>query len=89
MSVFKSNRHVYVQVIDDVAGRTLASASNLGKELSALKVTVADAEKLGEVIGAKLKEQNIGAVVFDRNGYPYHGIVKAIADGTRKTGVKV
>ena len=87
VSVFRSNRHMYVQAIDDATGRTLASASNLEKELSSLKNSVEAAAKLGEAFGKRLSEQNLKTVVFDRNGYKYHGIVKAIADGTRKAGI--
>ena len=79
---------MYVQVIDDMAGRTLASASTVEADLRELRNTVANAEKLGEVIGKRLLEKNIDSVVFDRNGYLYHGIVKGIADGARKAGIK-
>ena len=88
MTVFRSNLHMYVQVIDDVAGKTLVSASTVEADLKGLKNTVADATKLGEVVGKRLLEKNIDAVVFDRNGYIYHGIVQAIADGARAAGVK-
>ena len=88
MTVFRSNLHMYVQVIDDVAGKTLVSASTVEADLKGLKNTVADATKLGEVVGKRLLEKNIDAVVFDRNGYIYHVIVKAIADGARAAGVK-
>ncbi len=88
MTVFRSNLHMYVQVIDDVAGNTLASASTVEAELKGLKNNVSDAAKLGEAIGKRLIEKNINTVVFDRNGYAYHGIVKAIADGARAAGVK-
>jgi len=89
MTVYKSNRHIYVQVIDDDAGHTLASASNVEKENRALKTTVEVAGKIGDLIGKRLKEKKIDTVVFDRNGYRYHGIVRAIADGARKTGIKL
>ena len=88
MTVFRSNAHMYVQVIDDVAGHTLVSASTLETELRDLKNTVADGAKLGEVVGKRLLEKKIDSVVFDRNGYLFHGIVKSIADGARKAGVK-
>jgi len=88
MTVFRSNLHMYVQVIDDEAGKTLISASSLEKELKGLKNNVEDAAKLGEIVGKRLLEKNIDTVVFDRNGYLYHGIVKSIADGARKAGVK-
>lgn len=88
MSVFKSNSHLYVQVIDDVAGKTLVSASTLEKENRGLKNTVEDALKLGELVGNRMKEKNIETVVFDRNGYLFHGLVKSIADGARKSGIR-
>jgi len=88
MTVFKSNRSLSVQIIDDTKGHTLASASTLEKELKAIKATVAGAAQLGEVMGKRLLEKDIKAVVFDRNGYLYHGIVKALADGARKAGVE-
>lgn len=87
MTVFKSNKYLYVQVIDDVAGSTLASASSLEVSLKGFKRNVAGAAKLGEEIGKRLKEKSVAVVVFDRNGYKYHGIVKAIADGARKAGI--
>ncbi|ADN01481.1 50S ribosomal protein L18 [Spirochaeta thermophila] len=88
MTVFKSNRHLYVQVIDDSKGHTLVAASTLEKDLSSLRKCVADAEKLGEVIGKRALEKGIKRIAFDRNGYPYHGIVKAIAEGARKAGLE-
>jgi large subunit ribosomal protein L18 len=88
MSVFRSNKHMYVQVIDDKSGTTIAQANTLEKEYRHLRVRVADAEKLGQVIGERLKKADVTTVVFDRNGYLYHGVVKAIADGARKTGIE-
>ncbi len=88
MTVFRSSRHLYVQVIDDTAGHTIASASNVEAELKTLKNNVQDAEKLGAVIGERLKKKNIESVIFDRNGYLFHGIVKSVADGARKAGIK-
>jgi large subunit ribosomal protein L18 len=79
---------MYVQVIDDVVGNTLVSASSMEAELRGLKNTVEDAAKLGEIVGKRLLEKNIDSVVFDRNGYLFHGIVKSIADGARKAGIK-
>lgn len=87
MTVTRSNRNLSVQVIDDVVGKTLASASTLEKDLSAIKPTKEGAAKLGEVMGKRLVEKQIKSVVFDRNGYLYHGVVKALADGTRAAGV--
>lgn len=88
ISVFRSNRHLYIQAIDDGEGKTLVSASNLENELSELKNSVEAAMKLGEEFGKRLSEKNLKTVVFDRNGYKYHGIVKAVADGTRKAGIE-
>jgi large subunit ribosomal protein L18 len=87
MTVTRSNKNLSVQIIDDVAGKTCASASTQEKELRELKATVAGALSLGEIIGKRLLEKNIKSVVFDRNGYLYHGVVKALADGTRKAGI--
>jgi len=88
MSVFRSNCHMYVQVIDDIAGTTLIAASTVEGELKGLKNNVEDAGKLGEAIGKRMLEKNIDTCVFDRNGYLFHGIVKGIADGARKAGVR-
>ena len=88
MTVFRSNRRIYVQVIDDSVGNTIASASNLEKAQKSLKLNKADAEKIGVLIGERLKEKKVETVVFDRNGYLYHGIVKAVADGARKSGIR-
>jgi len=87
MTVTKSNRSLSVQIIDDIKGHTLVSASSLEKELKNIKVTAAGAAQLGEIVGKRLLERNIKTVVFDRNGYLYHGIIKALADGTRKAGI--
>ena len=88
MTVFRSNRSLSVQIIDDQKGHTLASASTLEKELRAIKATVAGGGQLGEIMGKRCLEKNIKTVVFDRSGYLYHGIIKAIADGARKAGVQ-
>jgi large subunit ribosomal protein L18 len=88
MTVTKSNRRLSVQIIDDSKGHTLASASTLEKELRGIKATVAGAGQLGEIVGKRLLEKDIKAIVFDRNGYLYHGVIKALADGTRKAGVQ-
>ncbi len=88
MTVFKSGRNLYVQVINDDEGNTLASISSLEKDFVALKPNVEGATKLGEALGARLKDKNITKVVFDRNGYLYHGVVKALADATRSAGIE-
>jgi large subunit ribosomal protein L18 len=87
MTVTRSNRNLSVQVIDDTKGHTLVSASSLEKDLKNIKATVAGAAQLGEIVGKRLLEKNIKTIVFDRNGYLYHGIVKALADGARKAGI--
>jgi large subunit ribosomal protein L18 len=88
MSVTRSNRSLSIQIIDDIKGHTLASASTLEKDLRNLKANVEGAGQLGEIMGKRLLEKNIKKVIFDRNGYLYHGIVKAMADGARKAGIE-
>ena len=88
MTVFRSNSNISVQVIDDDAGTTLASVTTLEKDLVAMKANIASGTKVGEEIGRRLKEKNITSVVFDRNGYIYHGVVKAVADGARSAGIE-
>ena len=88
MTVFKSGRNLYVQVINDDEGKTLASISTLEKDFVTLSANIASATKLGEAMGQRLKDKNITKVVFDRNGYLYHGVVKALADATRSAGIE-
>ena len=88
MTVYRSNKQIYIQVVDDNKGETIVSASTVEKDHKELKKNVKDAEKLGKIIGDRLKEKKIKSIVFDRNGYLYHGIVKSIADGSRKAGIK-
>ncbi len=85
MSVFRSNKQIYVQIINDQTGRTLAAASSLGLEVMPKKEQAA---KVGEMIAKKALEAGITAVVFDRNGYLYHGRVKEVADAARNGGLK-
>ena len=89
LSIFRSNRHVYIQVVDDSKVATIVAASDLEKGLDGLRPTVANASKLGESIGARIKEKGVSRVVFDRNGYLYHGVVKAVAEGVRKAGIEL
>lgn len=90
-SVYKSLRHLHAQVIDDATGRTLASASTLSKELKG-KLDEGDkkaaAKQVGLLIAEKCKVAKIEKVVFDRNGFPYHGRIAAIADGAREGGLQ-
>ncbi len=89
MSVFRSNKQISVQIIDDVAGVTLASASSMIKEIAGVKETkIQKAEKVGEQIAKVALDKGISQVVFDRNGFLYHGRVKALADAARKGGLK-
>ena len=91
LCVFRSNKHMYAQIIDDTAHRTLVSASTLQKDVKAeLEYTdnVAAAAYLGTVIGKKALDAGITEVVFDRGGYVYHGKVKALADAAREAGLK-
>jgi large subunit ribosomal protein L18 len=86
ISVFRSNKHIYVQAVDDEAGRTLAHSSDaaVGK-----KKSLDGATAVGELLAQELVKKEIKQGVFDRNGYLYHGLVKAVAEGVRKGGVKV
>ncbi|MFA6830706.1 MAG: 50S ribosomal protein L18 [Bacteroidaceae bacterium] len=84
MSVFRSNKQVYVQVIDDITGKTIASASSLGMEAMPKKE---QALKVGEIVAKKAMESGITTVSFDRNGYLYHGRVKEVADAARNAGL--
>ena len=86
MSVFRSNKQIYVQIIDDLSGKTLAAASSLGMTEKLPKKEVA--AKVGEIIAKKAQEAGITTVVFDRNGYLYHGRVKEVADAARNGGLK-
>ena len=91
LAVFRSNNHVYAQVIDDVAGKTLVSASTLEKDIKAELKNTDDtdaATKVGEVVAKRALEKGIKAVVFDRGGYIYHGKVKALADAAREAGLE-
>ena len=84
MTVFRSNKQIYVQIINDLTGNTLAAASSLGMESMPKKE---QAQKVGELVAKKALEKGIQAVVFDRNGYLYHGRVKELADAARKGGL--
>lgn len=89
LNVFRSSKHIYAQLIDDVNGVTLASASTLDKEVSLDSTGNADAAvKVGELVAKRAVEKGIKAVVFDRGGYLYHGRVKALADAARENGLE-
>jgi large subunit ribosomal protein L18 len=90
LTVFRSSKHIYAQVVDDVAGKTLAAASTLSPDLKGTlqeddKTTAA--KKVGALIAKVCQERKIGKVVFDRNGYLYHGRIRALADAAREAGL--
>ena len=86
LAVYRSNKSIYCQLIDDVAGHTLAAASST--EAGATGAKVEQAKAVGKLIAEKAQAANISGVVFDRGGYLYHGRVKALADGAREAGLK-
>jgi large subunit ribosomal protein L18 len=90
LTVFRSSKHIYVQLIDDVKGTTLAAASSLEKTMregAKTGANVAAAKAVGKLIAERAKEQGIKDVVFDRGGYLYHGRIKALADAAREGGL--
>ncbi len=90
LSIFRSSKHIYAQIIDDTLGVTLAAASTLDKDIKDKVKTGADREaatEVGKLIAVRAKEISIGPVVFDRGGYLYHGRVKALADSAREAGL--
>jgi large subunit ribosomal protein L18 len=89
LSVYRSLNHIYAQVIDDVTGKTLASASTLSPELKDGKGKKKEqAKEVGKLVAKKCQEAKIEAVVFDRNGFVYHGRIAAVAEGAREGGLK-
>lgn len=91
LSVYRSLNHIYVQVISDESGQTLASASTVTSELreaAKSKRSAAAAAAVGKLIASRCQEKGIGEVVFDRNGFLYHGRIKALADAAREAGLK-
>ncbi len=91
LSVFRSAKHIYAQVVDDVSGSTLAHASTLSREVRSdvTEATKSDAaKKVGQAIAKLLLAKGISKVVFDRNGYLYHGRIRALADAAREAGLK-
>ncbi|MPY95568.1 MAG: 50S ribosomal protein L18 [Acidimicrobiia bacterium] len=87
LAVFRSNRHVYAQVIDDGAGATIASASTLDPALKGSANTTATAASVGRLVAQRAKEKGVSTVVFDRGGFLYHGKIQALADGAREEGL--
>ena len=88
LCVFRSTKHIYAQVIDDVNGVTLASASSMVKGFDANGGNIAGAAKVGELVAKAALDKGISAVVFDRGGYLYHGRVQALAEAARENGLK-
>lgn len=88
LSVFRSKKHMYVQVIDDMAHKTLATASTLDKDLKLKKTSnISAAEEVGKLVAKRAQKAGVKEVVFDRGGYLYHGRVKALADAARTAGL--
>ena len=88
LNVFRSTKNIYAQIIDDVAGTTLAAASTLDKEFTGNGGNKDAARKVGEMIAKRALDKGISEVVFDRGGYIYHGRVKELAEGAREGGLK-
>lgn len=89
LTVYRSARHIYAQLIDDTKGATLVSASSMDKELKAQKgATLATAKEVGGLLARRAKLKNLASAVFDRNGFLYHGQLKVLADAAREGGLK-
>ena len=89
LAIFRSNKEIYAQLIDDVSGKTITAASSRDKEIDASKVSKTDAAKLvGKAIAEKAVKAGVDVVSFDRGGYLYHGRVKSLAEGAREGGLK-
>ena len=88
LSVHRSGRHIYAQIIDDAGGRTIVSASSLKKGAKSLGATVASAAEIGRELADAAKQAGVTAVVFDRGGFLFHGRVKALADAAREGGLE-
>ena len=88
LAVFRSVAHIYAQVIDDTAGKTLVSASSVDKGGKTNGGNVAAAKTIGKLVAERAKEKGIKSVVFDRGGYQYHGRIKALADAAREAGLE-
>jgi large subunit ribosomal protein L18 len=89
LNVFRSNKHLYAQIIDDINGVTLASASTLDKDFTLESTNnVEAAQKIGELVAKRAVEKGITSIVFDRGGYLYHGRIQALADAARENGLQ-
>jgi large subunit ribosomal protein L18 len=88
LAVYRSNRYIYAQVIDDDSGRTVAAASSQEQKLRSKRLSVETAAEVGKLIATRAEDAGVETVVFDRGGFPYHGRVKALADAAREGGLK-
>lgn len=88
ISVFRSNKNIYAQIIDDIEGKTIVATSSKDGSISAEATNVAIATEVGKLLAQKATEEGISSVVFDRSGYLFHGRIKALADGAREGGLK-
>lgn len=88
LTIYRSNRHMYAQIVNDITGKTLAAASSLEDGFGELDKS-ACAKQVGKLVAERAKEKGVEAVVFDRNGYIYHGRVAAVADGAREAGLSL
>ena len=88
LCIYRSNSNIYAQIIDDVAGNTLVSASTLDKEVKTKQSNIEAAKEVGALIAKRAAAKNIKTVVYDRSGYVYHGIVKELAEAAREGGLK-
>ena len=86
--MYRSNRYIYAQVIDDDSGRTVAAASSQEKKLRKKTLSIDTAAEVGKMVAARAGDVGVETVVFDRGGFPYHGRVKALADAARESGLK-
>lgn len=89
MTVFRSNRYLWLQLINDGAGRTIAAAHEREVAAGKKEGRMARAEKLGELLASRAAESGVAAAVFDRGSYRYHGLVRAVAEGARKAGLRL
>ena len=88
LAVFRSEAHIYAQIINDTEGRTLAAASSVDKEAKTNGGNVAAAKAIGKLVAQRAKEKGVKQVVFDRGGFAYHGRIKALADAARENGLQ-
>lgn len=88
LAVFRSNRYIYAQIIDDVAGHTLVSASSQERALRSRTLTTATAAKVGALVAGRAVGAGVTSVLFDRGGHPYHGRVRALAEAAREAGLE-